>query len=80
MDRMEHRHYPDHRGWMVCVTPDGPPKEPWYLGHAVRATRPHDVVMAKTSSEEAALADLHRQIDAIEDASADSPGPDRGAA
>jgi hypothetical protein len=64
---MEHHHFPDHRGWMVCVTPNGPPEEPRYLGHGVRATRPHRVVMAEASTEPDALDELHRQIDAIED-------------
>jgi hypothetical protein len=73
MDRMEHHHFPDHRGWMVCVTPDGPPEEPKYLGHGVRATRPHRVVMAEASTEAEALDEVRRQIDAIEDAASGSP-------
>ena len=69
---MEHHHCPDHRGWMVCITPNGPPEEPRYLGHGVRATRPHRVVMAEAPTEAEALDELRRQIDAIEDAA--SPG------
>jgi hypothetical protein len=57
---------------MVCVTPNGPPEEPRYLGHGVRATRPHRVVMAEAPTEAEALDELRRQIDAIEDAT--SPG------
>jgi len=66
MDRMEH-HHSDYRGWRLCVTPDGPEDEPRYIGHGVRATRPHRVVMAEAATEAAALDELHRQVDAIED-------------
>jgi hypothetical protein len=51
LDGMEHHHFPDHRGWTLCVTPDGPPEEPRFIGHAVRATRPHRVVMAEAPTE-----------------------------
>src|SRR5262245_13129006 len=71
---MEHHHYPDHRGWRLCVTPTEPSEEPRYIGHAVRATRPHRVVMAEGSSEAAALEDLHRQVDALEGAAGDVAG------
>jgi hypothetical protein len=73
MDRMEHQHFPDHRGWMVCVTPNGPPEEPWYLGHGVREMRPHRVVMAEAQTEAEALDELRRQIDAIENAASEAP-------
>jgi hypothetical protein len=65
---LEHHHFADHRGWMVCVAPNGPPEESRYLGHGVRAARPNHLVMAEASTEAEALADLRRQVDAIEDA------------
>jgi hypothetical protein len=34
---MEH-HHSDYRGWMLCITPNGPPDGLWYVGHGVRAT------------------------------------------
>jgi hypothetical protein len=46
------------------------------LGDGVRATRPHEVIMTRDSTEAAALAELHRQVDAIEDAAGDRT--DRG--
>jgi hypothetical protein len=67
---MKHHHFADHRAWMVCVAPNGPPEEPRYLGHGVRATRPNHVVMAEASTEAEALDELRRQDDAIEDAAA----------
>jgi hypothetical protein len=60
---MEH-HHSDYRGWKLGVAPNGP----WCLGHGVRATRPHQGIMAKAPTEVAALDDLHHQVDAIEDA------------
>ena len=70
---MEH-HHSDYRGWKLCVTQDGPPEEPRYIGHGVRATRLHRVIMAEASAEEAALDELHRQVDAVEDAAAANTG------
>jgi hypothetical protein len=64
---MEH-HHSDYRGWMLRVTPDGPPDAPRYIGHGVRAARPHKVVMAEGPTEAAELDKLHRQVDVIEDA------------
>jgi hypothetical protein len=80
MGGMEHHHYEDHRGWKVCITPDGSPDRPWFIGHAVRATRLHDVVMTQAPSEAAALEDLHRQVDAIEDPAGDGAIARRGPA
>jgi hypothetical protein len=60
-----HLNHSDYRGWRLCVTPDGP--SPQCLGHGVRATRPNDVIMAEAPTEAEALAELHRQVDAIED-------------
>ena len=62
---MEH-HHSDYRGWKLCDTPDGP--SPQALGHGGRAARPHDVVMAEAPTEAEALDELHRQVDAVEDA------------
>jgi hypothetical protein len=74
MGGMEYRHS-DYRGWRLCITPDGPPEAPRYIGHGVRATRPHRIIMAETSAEGAALDELHRQVDAIEDARPTDPPP-----
>jgi hypothetical protein len=74
---MEH-HHSDYRGWMLCITPDSPPDAPWYIGHGVRAARPHEVIMTRDSTEAAALDGLHRQVDAIEDAKAKPTDDDRG--
>jgi hypothetical protein len=70
---MEHRHS-EYRGWKLCITPDGPPDAPRYLGHGVRATPPHEVIMTRDSTEAAALDRLYRQVDAMEDAGAKRTG------
>ena len=59
---MEH-HHSNYRGWKLCTIPDRP-----CLGHGVRAVPPHDVIMAKGPTEENVLDELHRQVDAVEDA------------
>jgi hypothetical protein len=75
MDGMEH-HHSGYRGWRLCVTPDGPPDRQGYIGHGVRAARPHEVIMTQASSEAEALDELRRRVDAIEDAAGDMT--DRG--
>jgi hypothetical protein len=70
MDVMEH-HHSDYRGWRLCITPDGPTDGRWHIGHGLRATRPHEVIMTQASSEAATLDGLHRQVDAIEDGAGD---------
>jgi hypothetical protein len=64
---MEH-HHSDYRGWKLCTIPDRP-----CLGHGVRAAPPHDVIMAKGPTEANVLDELHRQVDAVEDAAGDAP-------
>jgi hypothetical protein len=63
---MEH-HHSNYRGWKLCVTPDGPPDRPRCIGHGVRATRPHRVIMFEATTEAATLEELHRQVDAVEE-------------
>jgi hypothetical protein len=74
---MEH-HHSDYKGWKLCVTPTGPPDGLWYVGHGVRATRPHDVIMAEGPTETAVLDELHRQVDAAEDAANGAPATSPG--
>jgi hypothetical protein len=64
---MEH-HHSDYRGWNLCTIPDRP-----CLGHGVRAAPPHDVIMAKGPTEKSVLDELHRQVDAKEDAAGRAP-------
>jgi hypothetical protein len=64
---MEH-HHSDYRGWKLCTIPDRP-----CLGHGVRAAPPHDVIMAKGPTEASVLDELHRQVDAVEDAAGEAP-------
>jgi hypothetical protein len=61
-----HLNHSAYRGWKLCVCPDG--QSPLCLGHGVRAERPHHVIMAEAPTEAEALDELHRQVDAIEDA------------
>ena len=64
---MEH-HHSDYRGWKLCTIPDRP-----CLGHGVRVSPPHDVIMAKGPTEAAVLDELHRPVDAAEDAADGEP-------
>jgi hypothetical protein len=74
---MEH-HHSDYRDWRLCVTLSGPLDAPRFIGHGVCATLPHDVIMVEASTEPAALDELHRQVDAIEDAASGSPADQPG--
>jgi hypothetical protein len=67
MDRMEH-HHSDYRGWKLRTIPDRP-----CLGHGGRAAPPYDVIMAKGQTEKSLLDELHRQVDAVEDAAGEAP-------
>jgi hypothetical protein len=69
---MEH-HHSDYRGWKLCTIPDRP-----CLGHGVRAAPPDDVIMAKGATEKSVLDELHRQVDAKEDATGERPATSEG--
>jgi hypothetical protein len=55
---MERRHS-NYKGWKLCTVPGRP-----CLGHGVRATRLHAVILAKGPTEANVLDELHRQVDA----------------
>src|SRR5262249_20068555 len=66
LDRMEH-HHSDYCGWKLCTIWGRP-----CLGNGVRATPPHNVIMAEGSTDALVLEDLRRQVDSIEDAGGDA--------
>ena len=56
------REHSEYRGWRLCVA-----KDRTCIGHGVRESPPHRLVMAEGPMEAEVLEELRRRVDAVED-------------